>query len=87
MPRLRIEQPDRPAWEVELNKPAFRIGRVKTSDLVIAGDSAVSREHCRLDVTPEGVFVTDLGSYNGTIVNGGKIGTGRVRLLPGDRIQ
>jgi serine/threonine-protein kinase len=34
----------------------------------------VSRHHCALDVTPPAVRVRDLGSLNGTFVNGSKIG-------------
>jgi pSer/pThr/pTyr-binding forkhead associated (FHA) protein len=34
----------------------------------------VSRRHCRIDVTPRGVFVRDLGSRNGTFLNGANIG-------------
>src|SRR5947209_5652291 len=30
----------------------------------------VSRQHCLLRVTPEGTFLRDLGSRNGTLVNG-----------------
>src|SRR5262249_14491499 len=34
----------------------------------------LSRHHCRIDVGPDGAFVRDLGSRNGTFVNGTKIG-------------
>jgi len=34
----------------------------------------LSRHHCRIDVDPQGAFVSDLSSRNGTFVNGTKIG-------------
>jgi pSer/pThr/pTyr-binding forkhead associated (FHA) protein len=34
----------------------------------------VSRHHCRVELTPAGVFVHDLGSRNGTFLNGVRIG-------------
>ncbi|HUK23709.1 MAG TPA: FHA domain-containing protein [Terriglobales bacterium] len=45
----------------------------------------VSWHHARLVRGPEGVFVEDLGSLNGTFVNGMRV-TGRVQVLPGQEI-
>lgn len=45
------------------------IGRGRESDLNV--DSlVVSRNHCRLDLVDGKIFLTDLGSRNGTVVNG-----------------
>lgn len=49
------------------------LGRSQTCDIAIAGNSALSRRHARLD--PVGLTLTDLGSANGTFVGG-------VRLAP-----
>jgi pSer/pThr/pTyr-binding forkhead associated (FHA) protein len=46
----------------------------------------VSRQHCLLRVTEEAVFLRDLGSRNGTLVNGLLIARER-RLQPGDQVQ
>lgn len=46
----------------------------------------VSRRHCRIRVSGDLVSVADLGSTNGTFVNGHRI-THEVRLLPGDRLR
>jgi pSer/pThr/pTyr-binding forkhead associated (FHA) protein len=43
----------------------------------------ISRHHCLLSVNPPEVWVQDLGSKNGTYVNGRKIGQ-RVSVTPGD---
>ena len=61
------------------------IGRGREADLVLA-DELVSRRHAQ--VTPEGpgAVVEDLGSRNGTFVNGEGI-HGPVRLAPGDQLQ
>ena len=46
----------------------------------------VSRQHCMLRVTADAVFVRDLGSRNGTLVNGVRV-LGERRLGPGDQLQ
>ena len=49
-------------------------------------DGAVSREHCRVWVRPDGaVVLTDLGSTNGSIVNGQPVD--EILLAEGDKIQ
>lgn len=45
------------------------IGRGQGNDIVIDSNS-ISRQHARLQKTPAGIFVTDLGSTNKTFVNG-----------------
>lgn len=46
----------------------------------------VSRQHCVLRVTGDAVYVQDLGSRNGTLVNG-ELVTSERQLWPGDLIQ
>lgn len=46
----------------------------------------VSRQHCLLRVAADGVFLKDLGSRNGTLVNGELLTEDR-QLQPGDHIQ
>jgi pSer/pThr/pTyr-binding forkhead associated (FHA) protein len=46
----------------------------------------VSRQHCLLRVTADAVFVRDLGSRNGTLVNGTLVEHER-QLLHGDQVQ
>ena len=45
----------------------------------------VSREHCRIEPRGDGVFVVDLGSANGTWLNGVRVES-RAQLRAGDRI-
>ncbi len=61
------------------------IGRDSDCDLVV-NDRQVSRRHASITPTPEGVFLEDLGSKNGTHRNG-KPFSGAVLLEDGDIIQ
>ena len=69
---------------VVLDRPRFVIGRLQSCDIRI-NDRNVSRQHAAIEREGSGWVVTDLGSTNGTTVNGSHIK--RVRLLDGDRIQ
>jgi pSer/pThr/pTyr-binding forkhead associated (FHA) protein len=46
----------------------------------------VSRQHCLLRVTKEGASIRDLGSTNGTLINGARV-VGERRLDSGDQLQ
>jgi two-component system cell cycle response regulator len=63
----------------------FMIGRAPSCDISIE-DDLVSRHHCKVLIKPSGAELVDLGSTNGTLVNGRKI-TGTVKLLEGDQVQ
>jgi hypothetical protein len=67
-----------------LTKEVNLIGRDVTNDVVV-GDAEVSRQHARVTRTPGGYVLEDLGSTNGTFVNGERLTTPRV-LNPGDLI-
>jgi DNA-binding winged helix-turn-helix (wHTH) protein len=68
-----------------LNKPAITIGRGEECDIVLP-DRQVSRSHVRILHDERGYAVEDLGSKNGTYVNGNPA-LGVVRLQDGDEIQ
>ncbi len=68
-----------------LDKDEFLIGRGPDCDLVVA-ERQVSRHHARIRRTPTGFVVEDLGSRNGTHVNGAAV-EGAVPLQDGDVIQ
>jgi hypothetical protein len=60
------------------------LGRL-AADLTI-DDPQVSKRHAALRPTGDSLEIEDLGSRNGTWVNGSRI-QGTVRLAPGDRVQ
>lgn len=71
---------------VRMDTTRIRIGRSRGADLVVE-DSGISRRHCEFEVAPDGrVTLRDLGSRNGTLVNGFLISEA-TKLHNGDRIQ
>ncbi|MBN2549999.1 MAG: FHA domain-containing protein [Anaerolineales bacterium] len=69
-------------WALRKN---LLVGRETSCDLVIA-DRQVSRHHACFIVSPEGIFIEDLDSKNGTYVNGQLI-DGKTMLQDGDIVQ
>jgi hypothetical protein len=66
-----------------LGREPLTIGRATSSDIVVV-DSNASRTHARVEPEGDGWAVVDLGSTNGTRVNGSTIS--RRRLVDGDEI-
>jgi DNA-binding NtrC family response regulator/pSer/pThr/pTyr-binding forkhead associated (FHA) protein len=62
------------------------IGRSPSCEIPLPEDDHVSRRHARFFVQEGQVHLADLGSRNGTSVNGERI-SGEVPLHPGDRVQ
>jgi serine/threonine protein kinase len=63
----------------------FVIGRDTACEIRVPSD-AVSRRHARLTITDDAVFIQDLGSANGTFIEGRRA-EGRVALQPGQKIE
>jgi pSer/pThr/pTyr-binding forkhead associated (FHA) protein len=82
---LTVVAGERAGLRVELGAKPVVIGRVPPADLVI-DDSQISRKHCRVSLVLEEVYVADLGSSNGTMVDGKRI-TQAVMLPAGSRLQ
>ncbi len=81
-------------WQLVINGPGYfdtaydcpegitQVGRADENDVVLSGD-LVSRKHCRFHVKGEGLVFEDLGSRNGTKLNGEPV-FGTVKVGAGD---
>ena len=93
---LRVVEPVRAAWEMPVSRSSMLLGRASDAEdyrpefdmtFYDEGDY-VSRRHARITKEKSGYFITDLGSSNGTTVNGQPLHAQRARLLRnGDRIK
>ena len=63
----------------------YMIGRSEDAHFCLPQDRFFSRHHCILEIAPPRAFLRDLGSTNGTFVNGIRVET--AHLKSGDRIQ
>ena len=94
---LREELGARPARLRAVAGPALRkgtkidvktsvvLGRDADSSVRLDGDDYASARHARIETRPDGVWVEDLTSTNGTFVNGKRITA--ERLKPGDVVR
>jgi hypothetical protein len=82
--RLIVRRGPQPNQIYDLNKGIITLGRDITNDIVI-NDPEVSRHHCRLTQGGGGYTIEDLGSTNGTFINGQRL-TGARPLSHGDMV-
>jgi len=72
---------------VAMTGTTFYIGKSSTNDYCITGNSAVSRKHAVISYNDDEYYLSDLGSTNGTLVNGERIDNGiEKKLMDGDEI-
>ena len=86
LPRLIVEYGPEAGRVVELAASRFIIGRAESSDWRI-DDPKISRQHAEIIREAERCFLADLGSRNGTFLNGQRLGRERQALTNGDEIQ
>ena len=72
--------------EYELDSSPLTIGRAGQNDVSIDADEFASARHVRIEPRRDGVWVHDLGSTNGTYVNGVRIDRPR-KLVNGDLVR
>jgi hypothetical protein len=72
--------------DFELNSAQLTIGRGNQNDIPIATDEYASARHARFEPRQDGVWVQDLGSTNGTYLNGTRLDRPR-RLTQGDIVR
>src|SRR5262245_60738507 len=71
--------------DLELTKRRFTVGKSEFNDLVLQRES-VSREHCTIIQKDDAWVLRDLGSRNGTLIDGKPI-SGDVPLTDGVRFE
>jgi len=84
--RLRILEPASHQGETYPLGDEITVGRGGGCGIVLPDDGFVSTVHARVFRRGDEVFVEDLGSRNGTFLNGDRIATS-TRLRRGDRVQ
>lgn len=81
---LLVKTDGAPPVQFDLGGPLISIGRASDND-VIVDDALVSRHHCQLKLQHGAYSFADLGSRNGSFVNGQPVS--EIALGPGDRIR
>lgn len=81
---VEVREPGRKPRRLQVGSTPIHIGRAPECELVLR-DSRVSRKHARLAARDGVLVLTDLGSTNGTRVNGHRVT--QVALGAGDRIE
>lgn len=74
-----------PGSTIEVSAPTVA-GRDAESDIRLDGDEFASARHARIDPRADGVWIEDLGSTNGTFINGAKVETAQL-LRAGDTLR
>ena len=69
-----------------LDSAAITVGRGPQNDVTLDGDDYASAKHARIEPRRDGVWVEDVGSTNGTYLNGIKLTRAR-KLTPGDVVR
>jgi sigma-B regulation protein RsbU (phosphoserine phosphatase) len=85
MKELQILSPDGQNRFIPLEAERISLGRSSAADLPFPDDNGLSRQHLAIERDGDGWALRDLGSKNGTMLNGAKV-TGRMPLKSGDRI-
>jgi hypothetical protein len=71
---------------LQVDTQAFTLGRGAANDVALAGDEYASGRHARVEPRRDGVWIEDIGSTNGTFVNGIRL-TRERKLVPGDVVR
>jgi len=72
--------------EVPVDSLPVAIGRGGQNEVPLEGDDFASAQHARFEPRRDGLWVEDIGSTNGTFVNGARVTTPR-RLSKGDIVR
>lgn len=82
---LQIHCPDGQTKNVRLEGDRLSLGRSSVTELCFPDDAGLSRQHLAFEREGSDWIIRDLGSKNGTLLNGARL-NGKSSLKPGDRI-
>ncbi len=85
-PTLMLNLPDGPVPPVSVEPPGLRIGRSKEGNDLVIESPYVSRQHAKILLQGANALIQDLGSTNGTWVNGVKLAAEPAPLPPGAEV-
>ena len=80
-----VEGPEHPARPFPVTGE-LTVGRAGSANIALPGDSFASSRHARIWTEAGSLWLEDLGSTNGTTLNGRTVAA-RTQLNPGDRVQ
>jgi pSer/pThr/pTyr-binding forkhead associated (FHA) protein len=83
--QLVVRRGPRAGETLELKSQTVIVGRDSTADIII-NDPEVSRDHCRL-ILDRSYYLQDLGSTNGTFIDGQRLGGEPAQLANGQVLQ
>jgi hypothetical protein len=72
--------------DIVLNSSPLTVGRGEQNDIELEGDDFASAQHARFEPRQDGVWIADMGSTNGTYVNGVQVDRPR-KLSRGDIVR
>ena len=81
-PILVLKLPDGPVPPINVAPPGIQIGRSKEGNDLVIDSAYVSRQHVKILLDDATALIQDLGSTNGTWVNGVRLGTEPTPLPP-----
>jgi FHA domain len=84
MQRLVVNPGTAEAWEIVLQPGVISLGRSEENDYPVQHES-VSSSHCQINVTPDGIWIKDLGSTAGTFIENELVE--EARLKPGQTLR
>ncbi len=85
-PTLILSLPDGPVPPVNVAPPGLRIGRSKEDNDLVIESPYVSRQHAKILFEDANPLIQDVGSTNGTWLNGVKLGAEPAPLPPGAEV-
>lgn len=72
---------------IEIHAPRVTIGSASDNDAILEGDDYLSGHHALVRAEAQGLYIVDLGSTNGSELNGARFKDTTRALSPGDRLM